>query len=103
MSKIGQVNLDLQEQAEELGFESVQEAFDHGYRIWINKDGSSRLDNTKTKPINLDEELEKIHNDYEQRKKIIIDKLEMLINDTPYQVYEDTLKEAIEFIKEKEV
>lgn len=103
MSKIGQVNLDLQEQAEELGFESVQEALDNGYRIWINKDGSSRLDNTKTKPINLDEELEKIHNDYENRKKIIIDKLEMLISDTPYQVYEDTLKEAIDFIKEKEV
>ena len=103
MSKIGEVNFGLQEQAEELGFESVQEAFDHGYRIWVNKDGSSRLDNTKTKPINLDEELEKIHNAYEHRKQIIIDKLEMLINDTPYQVYEDTLKEAIEFIKEKEV
>lgn len=33
MSKIGQYNIELQEQANELGFESVQEAFDNGYEV----------------------------------------------------------------------
>ena len=102
MSKIGQVNLDLQEQAEALGFESVQEARDNGYSIWIDKDGV-RLDNTKTHPIDLTEELNKIHKEHEHRKQVIIDKLEMLMNDTPHKVYEDTLKEAIKFIKEGEI
>lgn len=97
MSKIGQVNLGLQEQAEELGFETVQAAMDCGYKAIMKKDGSYML------AENLDEEIEKAHNDYENRKKIIIDKLEMLISDTPYQVYKDTLKEAIDFINEKEI
>ena len=106
MSKIGQVNLDLQEQAEELGFESVQEALDNGYRAFMNIDGTNRLikmvpsDDT---PYWVSEDMAEAHKDYEQRRQIIIDKLEMLINDTPYRVYKDTLKEAIEFIKEKEV
>lgn len=107
MSKIGQVNLDLQEQAEELGFESVQEALDNGYRAFIKSDGTTRLeDATNYHPIDIHAELaamEQAHKDYEQRRQIIIDKLEMLISDTPYQVYEDTLKEAIDFIKEKEI
>lgn len=97
MSKIGQVNLDLQEQAEELGFETVGEALDRGYKAILDKNGEMRL------VSNVDEELEKAHKEYEHRKKIIIDKLEMLINDTPYQVYKDTLKETIDFIKEGEV
>ena len=97
MSKIGRANLNLQEQAEELGFETVQSALDCGYKAILDRNGEMRL------VTNVDEELEKAHIHYEHRKKIIIDKLEMLINDTPYQVYKDTLKEAIDFIKEGEV
>lgn len=33
MSKSGNYYLELQEQANELGFESVQEAFDNGYEV----------------------------------------------------------------------
>ena len=55
------------------------------------------------KPIKMDTAMAEAHADYEHRKQIIIDKLEMLISDTPYKIYEDTLKEAVEFIKEKEV
>lgn len=97
MSRIGRANLNLQEQAEELGFETVQSALDCGYKAILDRNGEMRL------VTNVDEELEKAHKEYEHRKKIIIDKLEMLINDTPYQVYKDTLKEAIDFIKEGEV
>lgn len=105
MSKIGQVNFDLQEQAEALGFESVQEALDNGYRAFMNIDGTNKLVKMVPgdTPYWVSEGMAKAHEDYEHRKKIIIDKLEMLISDTPYQVYKDTLREAIEFIKEKEV
>lgn len=110
MSKIGQVNLDLQEQAEALGFESVQEALDNGYRAFMNIDGTNRL--VKVTPdadlirASVQESLDAMknaHQDYENRKKIIIDKLEMLIADTQYKVYKDTLREVIDFLKEKEV
>ena len=110
MSKIGQVNFDLQEQAEELGFESVQEALDNGYRAYMGIDGSNRLIkivepswDVVNNAMDDIKALAEAHADYEKRKQIIIDKLEMLISDTPYKIYEDTLKEAIEFIKEKEV
>lgn len=105
MSKMGQVNFDLQEQAEALGFESVQEALDNGYRAFMNIDGNNRLIKMEprdyTKAVTA--ELVAAHKDYERRKQIIIDKLEMLRNDTPYKAYEEVLSEAIEFIREKEV
>lgn len=109
MSKMGQVNFDLQEQAEELGFETVQEALDNGYHAYMGVDGSTKLISLKPNAKAVEEVHNMVvaemsaHEDYERRRQIIIDKLEMLRNDTPYQVYEDTLKEAIEFIKEKEV
>ena len=109
MSKIGQVNFDLQEQAEALGFESVQEALDNGYKAFINVDGTTMLVNMKPDKKVIDrvtdrlKELNEAHEEYENRKKIIIDKLELLISDTPYQAYKDVLRETIEFIKEGEV
>lgn len=110
MSKIGEINFDLQEQAEELGFESVQEALDNGYHAYMGIDGNNRLIKAAKpswdvvqKTVEDVKALAEAHADYENRKKIIVDKLEMLISDTPYKIYEDTLKEAIEFIKEKEV
>lgn len=105
MSKIGKANLDLQEQAEELGFESVQEALDNGYHAFMNRDGTNKLVKMVPgdTPYWVSEGMAKAHEDYEKRKKIIIDKLEMLISDTPYQVYKDTLRETINFIKEGEI
>ena len=97
MSKIGRVNLDLQEQAEELGFESVQVALDNGYKAVMRKDGTAEL------LYNVDDELVTAHEDYVHRKKVLIDKLEMLANDTPYTIYKDVLRETIEFLKEKEI
>ena len=47
--------------------------------------------------------LEDAHQDYEHRKQIIVDRLTMLKNDTPYQAYKDTLDEAIDFLREKEI
>ena len=109
MSKIGQVNLDLQEQAEALGFESVQEALDNGYRAFMNIDGTNKLIKMEADKdviqANTDAlaAMEQAHKDYLHRKQIIINNLEMLMADTPYKVYKDTLQDAINFLKEKEV
>lgn len=43
------------------------------------------------------------HVAYEVRKETIINKLEMLIQDTKYEVYKNTLRDVIDFIKEGEV
>lgn len=100
MSKIGQVNFDLQEQAEALGFESVQEALDNGYRAFMNINGTNKL-------VKADDDIlaamEEAHKGYLHRKQIIINNLEMLMADAPYKVYKDTLQDAINFLKEKEV
>lgn len=47
--------------------------------------------------------MEMAHEAYLIKKETIINKLEMLIQDTKFQVYKDVLNEAIEFIKEGEV
>lgn len=96
MSKIGKVNLELQEQAEELGFESVQEALDNGYTV-IMLNGNPQF------VQNFDVALEEAHQDYLHHKQIIINNLEMLMADAPYKVYKDTLQDAINFLKEGEV
>ena len=98
MSRISRANLGLQEQAEELGFESVQSALDCGYKaVFIAEDGEMKL------VQDADAALLEAHEKWEAKKKEIIDKLEMLINDTPYKVYKDTLRETIKFIQEGEV
>lgn len=97
MSKIGRTNLDLQEQAEELGFESVQEALDNGYTAVYFREGDVRLmDNT-------DRELLKAHDAWVAKKNLIIDQLTMLLHDTTYEEYKRVIKETIDFIREGEV
>ena len=49
------------------------------------------------------DELEKAHQDYVERKKIIINSLELLRSDTEWKIYKDILTNAIEFLKEKEI
>lgn len=96
MSKIGGINLDLQEQANELGFSTVQEALDNGYTCIFNMDGEFRL------VKKLDKELEDAHKAWLSERDTIIAKLEMVANagaDTPKDVLRQVAKEAIEFIK----
>lgn len=97
MSKIGRENFSLQEQAEELGFESVQEALDNDYFAILEKGGESRL------IPKMEWELKKAHEEWCARRDTVLAKLEMLMQDTPHQVYRETIKEAIDFIKGGEV
>lgn len=82
----------LQEIAEELGFSTIQDALDNGYHVVEDLvTGEATLKK-------LDEQ-ELAHEAWLKEKNIIIGELEMLINDTPYQVYKDTLRNTIKFIE----
>lgn len=97
MSKIGQVNFGLQEQAEELGFESVQSALDCGYKAVLCKDGEMKL------VQDADAALLEAHEKWEAKRKLIVDELTMLLHDTPYEEYKRVIKDTINFIREGEV
>lgn len=49
------------------------------------------------------DDIEVAHQAWLIKKETIINKLEMLIQDTPSEAYRDTLREAIKFINEGEV
>lgn len=86
MSKMSQLHMELSEQAYELGFEDLGEAEQAGYGV----------DWEKHKLIPPEEAA---HKAWTHERDVIVNKLEMLINDTPYEVYKDTLRETVEFIK----
>lgn len=88
MSKIGRINLEAQEHVETLGYSTVGEAIADGW-------DSAEFFATR--------EQEKAHQAFLNEKETIINKLEMLVDDTKYQVYKDTLQEAIDFIKKGEI
>lgn len=93
-AKMSQLHAELTEQAAELGFESIEQAEVNGYKVdytgegWVLKSDVNKA-------------YEERRREWEKQRNIIIGKLEMLINDTPYKVYKDTLSEAIKFIKEQ--
>lgn len=94
MSKMSNIHLELTEQANELGFESLEEAEARGYTVKYSGNEAFLVPD-------IDKAYEERHREWEKQRNIIIGKLEMLINDTPYKVYEDTLSEAVKFIKEQ--
>lgn len=69
-------------------FETKEEAEANGYIV----------DYDNEKLVKLDEE-KLAHEAGLKEKNIIVSELEMLINDTPYQVYKDTLRKVVEFLK----
>ena len=97
MSKIGEVNLDLQEQANELGFETVQEAIDNGYTVLYIKPDVVKL-------VRKEEyELHEAHKAWLHERETILNKLEMVANTSDNEAVKETISEAINFIKKGEV
>ena len=98
MSKIGGVNLDLQEQANELGFSTVQEALDNGYTCIFNMNGEFKL------VSNTDKAQEDAHRAWIAERDAVLDELEMLMSaEAADTVTRKVAKDAIEFIKRGEV
>lgn len=97
MSKIGNVNLDLQEQVNKLGFSTVQEAIDNGYVIIYDKGDEVRVIKQE------DWDLEQAHLAWEVERDTILAKLRMLRAEHLPNAVRDTIGEAIEFIEKGEV
>lgn len=96
MSRIGEYNLELQEQANELGFESVQEALDNGYEV------------VGRKLVEKKDEQTQAHEAWLKRKEVVVGDLRNLLlgmhaagksNTTDY----DIVSNALTFILEGEM
>ena len=91
MSKMSQLHAELSEQAYELGFESLGEAEQAGYGVdWDN-----------AKLIKVENEQEQAHQAWLKERDILCHELEMLVSDTPYQVYKETLMKAVNFLRKE--
>lgn len=98
MSNIGKVNLDLQEQANELGFSTVQEAVDNGYVIIYNED------ETEVRFIkNEDWQHLQAHNEWLIERETILNELRMLADAHLPNAVRNVIGETIEFIEKGEV
>ena len=101
MSKIGRVNLELQEQANELGYDTVQEAIADGWE-------ANEIAATLTKK----DELEEAHEAWLKEKEEVLESLDEIATYFESMGYPDnyvptkhgkTIRHAIEFIKKGEV
>lgn len=89
MSKIGQLNIELEEQATELGYRSLFEALH-------DKKNPQEIVDGKLVP-KRDYQAE-AHQEWLFKKEEILNKIDMLIQDTNFKVYKDVLKEVSQFI-----
>lgn len=87
MSKIGNVAMELEEKATELGFESLQQALDAGCEVEYGSDGNSEL----VEPLVV------AHRAWEKEKAIVMgDLMNLMI----HQVYDhDIIERAYKFIE----
>ena len=97
MSKIGKVNLDLQEQANELGFSTVQEAIDNNYVVVYGKDDEAKLMEYE------DWQHLQAHNEWLIERETILNELRMLADVHLPNAVRDVIGETIEFIEKGEV
>lgn len=97
MSEIGKINLDLQEQANELGYSTVQEAIDAGYVVLYIKPDIVKL-------VPKEEyELREAHKAWLHEKETIINKLSLAAAVTENEAIAQVLEEAKDFIEKGEV
>ena len=93
MSKMSQLQAELEEQASELGFENLDEALAKGYEVDYEE---RKLVN----PYVLDREQEKAHEAWLKEKEIVVGGLMNLLI---HKVFDfDIIERAIKFIKEGE-
>ena len=97
MSKIGAINLELQEQANELGYSTVTEAVDDGYEVVYS------VDRTKLEAVDLEEEHKKAHKEWEFERAKVLGALEALVEYSDSKTIQKIAKDAIDFIEKGEV
>lgn len=85
MSKIGNYYIELTEQAQELGFDSVEEALSNGYEV------------VKGNLVKVKDEQAEAHKAWLKEKQIVLGDLKNLIIHSVYDF--DIIKHAIDFIE----
>lgn len=91
MSKIGNVAMELDQKATELGFESLQEALDAGCTVEYGPAGQSELV----------EPLVAAHRAWEADKEKVLEGLDYLLRGYPYSIEDaEKIADAIKFVKE---
>lgn len=92
MSKIGNYYLELQEQANELGFDTVEDAFDAGYEARMGKLQPKEDEQTKA------------HKAWLEEKEQVLAELAMLSDNLPAGGdAQKAVEHAIEFLKKGEM
>ena len=109
MGKLSQIHMELEEQATELGFESLEQALTNGYCIDYENSKLVKQDEKDDTPDwckrlnNYDDEQEKAHEAWLEEKEQVLGELISVYNDI--DVPRDNkkyLKHAIDFIKKGE-
>ena len=90
MSKIGNVAMELDQKATELGFESLQEALDAGCEVEYGSDGNSELV----------EPLVAAHRAWEKEKAEVLEDLKAFANCFENSVRPGWIDRAIKFVDE---
>lgn len=98
MSKMSQIHMDLCEQANDLGFSSIEEAEANGYHIAYNNTGWKLS-------LNMAKAYEQAHEAWLKEKERVLEELTDVINDGELDWGEIVRKveHAIEFIEKGEV
>ena len=99
MSKMSQLHAELEEQANELGFENLHEALANGYEVDYEE---RKLVNPYV--LDLDKEQEKAHETWVKEKEKVLEDLDYLLRGYPYPIEDaEKVANAIDFIKKGEV
>lgn len=96
MSKMSQLHAELSEQANELGFQSIEEAEANGYTVNYQE---GKL--VKYECCDLAKEQEKAHEAWEKEKQQVLDELTDVINDGDLDWSEivPKIEHAMEFVE----
>lgn len=103
MSKMSQLHAELSEQANELGFETIQDAVNSGYVVDYERGKLVKYGLSYSETVEyLMKEQEKAHEAWLKEKACALEGLEDLRKRIPYDWTEtiDVLDRAIKFIKE---
>lgn len=102
MSKIGAANIELEEQAVELGFKDLFDATQNGYVVQCYENPITHENEFQLVP-EVNKALQESHQAWLTRKETVLNELEMLKQDTPYAAHKEIIDDAIKFIKEGEM
>ena len=102
MSKIGAANIELEEQAVELGFKDLFDATQNGYVVQCYENPITHENEFQLVP-EVNKALQELHQAWLIRKETVLNELATLKQDTPYAAHKEILDDVIKSITEGDV